>query len=108
MLYHLLTYGFWWLLFVGLVFLMARYTPWPCIPVAFLIVAFLIYYVDFRWVQAEMRKPEWNGMPDLDMIFMAGVLFRIVLVSAILVPIAIVGFALKRRSKRTTQSQSAP
>jgi hypothetical protein len=107
-LYHLLTYGLWWLAFIGLVFCAARYTPWPCIPLAFLVVAFLIYYVDFTWVQTEMRKPGWNGTPDLDMIFMFGVLVRIVLVSIILTPVAIVGFRFRRRSRRASQAHTTP
>ena len=98
--YHLLTYGWWWLAFVGLVFCAARYTPWPCIPVAFLVIGSVIYYIDFTWVQTEMRQPGWNGIPDLDAIFMFGVLVRIVLVTIILTPVAIIGLRLRRRGRR--------
>jgi hypothetical protein len=105
-LYHLLTYGLWWLAFVGLVFCTARYLPWLCMPLAFLAVAILIYSVDFNWVQAEMRKPDYDGIADLDMIFMFGVLVRIVLVSIILTPVAIIGARLRRRSRSASNTQT--
>jgi hypothetical protein len=61
--YSLLGYGWWWIAFVGLAYCAARYTPWPCIPAAFLIVAALMGYLSVKWVQAEMDKPGWDGSP---------------------------------------------
>src|SRR4030095_10486129 len=95
----LLEFGWWWIAFVGLVYCAARYTPWPCIPVAFLVVAGLIFYADVRLIEAEMAKPAWGGTPDQDIVFLIGVLVRIFLVSLILWPVAIIGLRLKRRGK---------
>jgi len=107
LLYHLLTYGAWWLAFVALVFCAARYTPWPCVPLSLLIVSYLIFHVDYTWVQTEMRKPDWNGLPDLDMIFMFGVLVRMALVSIVLTPVAIVGLRLRGRKRRGLHEPNA-
>lgn len=106
LLLQLLTYGPWWILFVALVFCAARYTPWFCIPFSFLIVAIVIYCVDFNWVQSEMRKPGWDGTPDLDMIFMCGLLLRIALASIVLTPICVTGTVLRRRSEKRLQAQT--
>ena|SRR5215471_5000769 len=103
---QLLTYGPWWILFVALVFCVARYTPWFCVPLPFLAVAIVIYCVDFSWVQSEMRKPGWDGTPDLDMIFMFGLLIRIVLVSIVLTPVAVTGIVLRRRCKKRLYAQA--
>lgn len=97
-LHHLLAYGFWWLAFVGLVFCVTRFTPWPCILLAFLLVAGLICKMDLSWIQTEMNEPEWKGEPDLDITFMFGVFVRIMLVSIILTPVAIIGFRFRKRS----------
>ena len=103
----LLGFGWWWIAFVGLVFCAARYTPWPCIPLAFLIVAALVFYVNASWIEAEMAKPDWNGLPDLDIVFLIAVLFRIVLVSIILSPVAILGLRLKKRGKASSKVLTA-
>jgi len=103
----ILGYGWWWAAFVGLVYCAARYTPWPCIPVAFLVVAALVFYLDVRMVEAEMAKPDWDGTPDQDMVFLLGVLLRIVLVSIILSPVALAGLRLKRRGKAASNVGTA-
>jgi hypothetical protein len=103
----LLGFGWWWIAFVGLVFCAARYTPWPCIPLAFLIVAALVFYLNASWIEAEMAKPGWNGSPDLDIVFLFAVLFRIALVSIILSPIAIIGLRLKQRGKASSNVHTA-
>jgi len=107
LLYSLLGYGWWWIAFVGLVYYAARYTPWPCIPVAFLLVAVLMFYLNVMWVQAEMDKPGWGGSPDMDIVFLFGVFVRIVLVSLILWPVALIGLRLKRRRTGASNVRTA-
>jgi zinc transporter ZupT len=107
LLYSLLGYGWWWIAFVGLVYCAARYTPWPCIPVAFLIVAALMGYLSVMWVQAEMDKPGWEGSPDMDIVFWLGVLVRFVLGSIILWPAAHIGLRLKRQGSGASNARTA-
>ena len=95
-------YGNWWIAFIGVVYCATRYGRWFCIPVAFFLVACAVYSVDFNLIAGQMRKPDWNGVPDLDMIFMFGVLVRVVLVSFFLTPVAIVGMLLRRNYLRRT------
>ena len=95
--YSLLEYGWWWIMFVGVVFCAARYTPWPCIPLAFLVVAALMVYQDVTWIERAMAKPDWNGNPDMDIVFLMGAVVRVVLVGLILLPFALFGRRLKRR-----------
>lgn len=103
----LLGFGWWWIAFVGLVFCAARYTPWLCIALAFLIVAALVFYLNASWIEEEMTKPGWNGSPDLDIVFLLAVLFRIALVSIILLPVAIIGRRLKQRGNATSNVRTA-
>ena len=100
LLWQLLHYGLAWLAFAGITFFVARYTPWWCVPFGYIAVAITIYWLDAGWVQAEMRKPDWNGTPDLDMIFMFAVLIRIFVVNMLLVPLTILGVWLRRRQRR--------
>ena len=100
LLWQLLHFGLAWLLFGTITFYAARYTPWWCVPFGYFAVAVTIYWLDATWVQAEMRKPGWDGTPDLDMIFMFGVLIRIFIVNMFLVPLTVLGVWLRRRQKR--------
>ena len=102
---QLLNYGPWWILFVALVFCAARYPPSFCLPLPFLVAAVVIYCIDFNWVQSEMRKPDWDGTPDLDIVFMFGVLFRVVLAGILLTPVAIAGVILRRRCRKKRFAQ---
>ena len=103
----LLEFGWWWIAFVGLVFGAARYTPWPFIPLTFLIVAALVFYLNASWIEAEMAKPGWDGSPDLDIVFLIAVLLRIALVSIVLSPVAIFGRRLKQRGKASLDAHTS-
>ena len=50
-------------------------------------VALAVAVFDVRWIQSEMSKPGWGGMPDQDAIFLFGVLLRIVLINIVLLPV---------------------
>jgi hypothetical protein len=66
---------------------------------AHLLVAAVIAVLDVRWVQEEMSRPGWqsSGGPDLDGLFLIGVLLRIVLINVVLLPAAGLGIFLRRR-----------
>ena len=81
---------------------LARLVGWPGIILAHIVIGMSVLYWDIRWVQEEMGKPGWEktGKPDLDMIFMFGALFRIVVINVLVTPGGILG-AVQRHVKRT-------
>jgi hypothetical protein len=88
-----------WIVFIGIAFLIARYCHWWCIPLGQLGIAILIMWSDFNWIQSEMRKPGWNGMPDMDAVFYLGVSTRIILVNTALLPANFLGIRIRRKAK---------
>jgi len=46
------------------------------------VVAVLVVARDLHWIRTEMQKPEWDGQPDQDIVFMMGVMMRIVLITS--------------------------
>jgi hypothetical protein len=107
-LYGIAIYKLWWIVFTALVFCAARFTPRSCLPLWFVLLTFLICHLDAAFVRIEMEKPDWDGMPDLDMIFMFGVLARTVLVCLILTPVALLGFRLRKRSRGVVPESAPP
>ena len=65
---------------------------------AHFIVAAVVAVLDIGWLQQEMSRPDWlaSGGPDFDVIFLIGTLFRIVLINAVLLPVAGIGIWLGR------------
>ena len=88
-----------WIGFIVLAFLVARFLGLPRVILGQILIAVAICALDFEWVHSEMRKPGWNGQPDQDFVFVAGVVFRIVLINSVLSPISFVAIRLKRRRK---------
>jgi hypothetical protein len=62
-------------------------------------VAFAVMWFDVQWIQSEMAVPDWGGAPDQDFIFMIGVVIRVLLINAVLLPIAFLfrWLSLRRR-----------
>ncbi|MEI7776586.1 MAG: hypothetical protein WCK17_17630 [Verrucomicrobiota bacterium] len=87
---NLAAYAAWWILFIALVFSATRFTSSPklFVRIARIILALIIYYIEFRWLVTEMRNPDYKGLPDFDFIFLIGVFVRVVLVCFILKPVA--------------------
>ncbi len=56
--------------------------------VGHVVVAGLVLTLDVRWIRSEMEAPGWDGLPDMDAIFYIGVVVRVFLVNAALLPIA--------------------
>ncbi len=97
-------YGAWWLVFLVTCYVVARFSFTWCIPCAHLAVASLIFYLDIRGLRVEMNRPEWNGVPSMDGVFMLGVVIRVLLVNTLLLPATALGAWQKRRNK----AESAP
>lgn len=88
-----------WLLFVAIAIVGAYLLRTPGIILGHFVVAVAVAVLDNQWVQAEMRKPGWNGLPDQDFVFVVGVAGRILLINTVLLPASILTLRL-RRSRR--------
>lgn len=89
-----------WAVFIGIAFFVARYLPGVCIPLGQIAVGIVVAILDTYWIQAEMHKPGWYGIPDQDFFFYMGVFARIVLVNSVLIPVSILGVWLRRKRVR--------
>jgi hypothetical protein len=97
----------WWLIFVVIAYCVARYTRWWCIPIEYFAVAVVMYQVDVAWIHYEMRRPGWDGTPDMDIVFAIGLFARMGLLWVALLPVTAVGIWLRRRHSRPTKSLQA-
>jgi hypothetical protein len=88
-----------WLLFVVIAFACAWALHGPGIFLGHIITAVAIATFDVQWIQSEMHKPEWNGQPDQDFVFMIGVVIRIILINTVLLPVSYFASRLNRQRK---------
>lgn len=101
---QLASYGFApWLLFASITIACAYLLGQSGILLGQLLVAMAVIFFDVRWIQSEMRNPDWDGVPDQDIIFYIGVLLRIVMINATLLPASILVVVLRRPSKASAQ-----
>jgi hypothetical protein len=72
------------------------------------LVAALVIVSDVEWIRAEMARPDWDAGsgPDMDVVFHFGVVFRVILVNAVLLPFTFLGLALARRLRRAAPDKS--
>lgn len=91
-----------WLTFAALVYAVARHAPLWCLPLGHFAVAVIVYQKHAVWIDHEMRRPGWNGVPDRDIIFAAGVITDICSVCIPLLPVMATGLWLKWRNARHT------
>ena len=97
---QLLSYGIGeWLILVLIAFCAARYGGCGLVFVGHLVVTALVVVFDICWVQKEMSKPGWDGLPDMDFIFYIGVFGRILLVNTVLLPVSAMGIWLRQRKR---------
>ena len=90
-------YGLWWLLFVAIAFVSARYFGRRGIIVGVVALAILIYILDIMWITADIKEHPEHGR-DTDFVFLFGVLIRIVLFNIVLLPVTFIGMKLRARS----------
>ncbi|MBE0356090.1 hypothetical protein PPHE_a0961 [Pseudoalteromonas phenolica O-BC30] len=48
-----------------------------------------------------MKNPEWDGTPDMDILFFLGIIFRVIIINTCLLPIGLIGKHLGKRVKVT-------
>jgi hypothetical protein len=87
-----------WLAFAGIAFVFARVGRGPGMVLGHIVVAVAVIISDLLWIQAEMHKPGWDGVPDQDFVFLIGVLLRIVMINTLLLPVSFIGWRLARRA----------
>src|SRR5687768_9475165 len=92
-----------WLTLIAIAFYFARWAGLLGMFAAHLLTAVLIVILDVRWVTTAMRTPDWDGTPDLDVVFHIGVLARILLINTVLIPISVWALSLRRRERSRTK-----
>jgi hypothetical protein len=96
---QLISYGAWpWVLFVSVAFAAAYLLRVPGIFLGHLLVAIAVAALDVHWIRSEMRKPGWdpNAGPDQDVVFMIGVVLRVLLINTVLLPVSFLALRLRR------------
>ena len=93
-------YGLWWLPFVAIAFVSARYFGRRGIIFGAIALAILIYILDGMWITADMKEhPEYGR--DADFVFLFGVSIRIILFNIVLLPVTLIGMKLRARGLST-------
>ncbi len=104
LLYQLLSYSrLVWLLFMAITAVASFVGRGWGIIIGHIAIATLVIWLDLRWVQSEIARPDWDGAPDQDIVFIIGVLIRVVLINALLLPVAVAfrWLSVRRRSIAT-------
>lgn len=96
-----------WILFVAIVFATARLSPWYCIPIAHMAVTIIVGALDLIWIESEMSKPGWDGTPDRDAIFIVGVMIRVFLINAFLLPFTAAGVGMRYLDRMTAENNES-
>jgi len=98
---EILSYGSVWLIFLAITLLAAYFLRIPGVVLGHLLVAAIIVMCDMHWIGSAMRKPDWNGLPDQDIVFELGMLLRILLFNTLLLPVSWLTLRLRRQSSRS-------
>jgi hypothetical protein len=95
---QLLSYSlFVWIIFVAAAFCAARFGGLLGMVAGHVVIAVIVSAIDVRWVTAAMHEPGWDGAPDLDAVFMAGLVLRIFLINILLLPVTVAALNTWRR-----------
>ncbi|WP_425396175.1 hypothetical protein [Aeoliella sp.] len=95
------TYGLLaWLVFVAIAYVAAHYGGGWGVVLGHLLVAACVVWLDLRWIETAMEQTGWDDVPDRDLIFLVGVVLRIVMINSLLLPISFLALYLSRRSAR--------
>ena len=104
---QLLSYGFWWLVFIAVAYLAAKSGRGWVVPLGHLATATIIFFLDVAWIRSEMAQPGWSpdSGPDMDGVFAIGMLARILLINSVLLPFSMI---ILRKSKGATLQTDNP
>lgn len=96
-----------WVVFLAIAVATAYLFRVPGVFLGHVLIAIAVVVLDVQWIQSEMRAPGWDGQPDQDIVFLAGVLMRILLINTVLIPMSLITLRL-RRSRWSQSSRLVP
>ena len=114
--YEVVYYGPIWIGFIAITYCASRYAGWIGALLCPAAIAGTIVFLDVRWIWDQMQHHPEEGR-DADFVFWFGVLGRILLFNALLVPVSGVGLWRRRVAQKkkepiqppqTTTGSSAP
>lgn len=94
---QLFSYHYEWLVFIGLVAVGSYWFGMPGLFVAHVMVAVCLFWLDNKWLDAQMALPDWDGQIDRDFVFLIGIAIRIVLINTVLLPVGILAMRISGR-----------
>ena len=101
--YETIFYWPWWICFIAIGFGLSRYFGWPGILASIFLISFLINGIELHSVFKDMReRPELER--DADFVFWFGVLCRVVIYNAFVLPFGFLGWRLRARRSRVTRN----
>lgn len=95
-----------WMAFISVAVLCAYFGKGLGIIAGHLVIAVLVGIFDVIWIQSIMAQPGWEGDPDQDIVFMLGMLLRIVLVNTALIPLSLFTLRTAVRRQQDFETQS--
>ena len=104
LLFQVAMYGTWWLAFAAIALLMAHYLGWGGAVLGQVAIFFGVSWLDWLWLQGEMLRPGWVGLPDQDGAFAIGVVVRVVIVNTVLIGVNVIGVRMRGRGRRRDEA----
>lgn len=102
---QLQSYGMLWIAFVVIAFLgPCKYGFWGLL-LGIMANTGITVVSDLHWIQREMSKPDWDGTPDQDIVFVFGVMIRVFLVNFLMIPISLLGLLRHYYVKEALEDQ---
>lgn len=95
-----------WMAFISVAVLFAYFGKGLGIIAGHLVIAVLVGVFDVIWIQSIMAQPGWEGDPDQDIVFMLGMLLRIVLVNTALIPLSLFTLRTAMRRQQNFETQT--
>jgi hypothetical protein len=96
---QVLNYGVgFWLAAGCFAFIASRLGHIPGMILGHIVITMIVFGLDVQWVQTEMHRPGWDGLPDQDGVFMIGSVVRIILINMALLPVSVFAMKLRRRA----------
>jgi hypothetical protein len=92
---------YYWLVWIPLTYFSARKIGFLGILIAQGAVGFSIIVADLIYIHQIMSKPNWDGVPDMDLIFFLGIIARIFVVNIVLFAVALIGWFVKKADENT-------
>lgn len=92
---------YYWLVWIPLTYFFVRKIGFLGILIAQGAVSFSIIVADLIFIHQIMSNPNWDGIPDMDIIFFLGIIARMIAVNAVLFPVALIGWFVKKHNEKT-------